>query len=273
MTESMRAVGPLPGHGFVRVTGADATDFLQSMFSADIAALSPGSSVLTGWHDARGRVQACVRVAERDGEFWLVLPAPLSAGLCDGLSRYILRSKVKLQPAGETLMAAGVVVAGGRYEIYAERASLQARLEQHYADGVPRLDDATWELGDIRDGLPAVYNETSGSFTAQMLNLDRIGGVSFTKGCYPGQEIIARTHHLGTPKRRMMRFVSTAGEIPTAGSKLLDDSGKAAGVVVRAAAATDSRECLVVTQVNRTTPLFDTDETAWRPATLPYSLS
>jgi tRNA-modifying protein YgfZ len=99
-----------------------------------------------------------------------------------------------------------------------------------------------WELAEIQAGIPEVYPQTSGQFVAQMLNLDKIGAVSFTKGCYPGQEIVARTHHLGRVKRRA-RLFRAAGAPPVPGESLADT----AGTVVRAAAAAD--HCLVMAVV------------------------
>ena len=266
-----RAAGRLPALGFVRVNGDDSTGFLQSMLSADIEALEPEQSVLTGWHDRAGRTQACLRAVRKAEEYWLVLPRPLAGDLVAGLRRYVLRARVALADASEQLGAAGVFSDGGRFEIYAATAALDERIAAHRDEGVRDLGDGEWELADIRDGLPAVYPQVSGQFTAQMLNLDLIGGVSFTKGCYPGQEIIARTHHLGRAKRRMQRFVS-AGAAPPAGTQVADTDGTRAGIVVRAAGDGAVTEALVVTAVGRTEALLDADGREWAPAPLPYSV-
>ena len=264
-----RAAGRLPGLGFVSVAGDDSASFLQSMLSADIQALEVEQSVLTGWHDRAGRVLTCLRVVRKAEEYWLVLPRPLVGDLIAGLRRYVLRARVSLTDASEQLAAAGVFVDGGRFEIYAATAALDERIAAHRGEGVRDLETGEWELADIRDGLPAVYPEVSGQFTAQMLNLDLIGGVSFTKGCYPGQEIIARTHHLGRAKRRMQRFVLAGNPLPPC-AQVLDADGARGGVVVRAASDGAVTEALIVTAVGRTKALLDADGHELAPASLPY---
>ncbi len=265
-----RAAGPLPGLGFIRVSGGDRSGFLQSMLSADVQALDLEQSVLTGWHDRAGRAQACLRVVRKAEEYWLVLPRALTDSVIAGLKRYVLRSKVELADASTQLAVAGVITDDERFEVYAATGALAERLSAHRGEGVRDLHPGEWELADIRDGLPAVYPETAGKFTAQMLNLDLIGGVSFTKGCYPGQEIIARTHHLGRAKRRMQRFRAESDAPPPPGAAMFEADESRAGQVVRAASAANVTEALIVTAVGRTAPLFDAGGNAFTAAPLPY---
>lgn len=267
-----RAIGMLPALGFIRASGVDATGFLQSMLSADIEALEVEASTLSGWHDRTGRALACPRVVRKPNEYWLVLPHELVADVLSGLGRYVLRSRVALSDASAELAAAGVITAAGRYEIYAAQEPLEARVADHLERGARALGETEWELGAIRDGLPAVYASTQGLFTAQMLNLDLVGGVSFTKGCYPGQEIIARTHHLGRAKRRMLRFLAAAPpEAP--GAALRDDAGRRAGQVVRAAASAAGSEALVVTTPGADQLLRSEAGVVFERAPLPYAIA
>ena len=268
-----QAVALISRYGFITVEGADAAEFLQSQFSADIAALEDEQTVLTGWHDRKGRVLCCLRVVRKQSAFWLVLPASLVTDTAQELRRFVFRSKVDLADASEELGAAGIIEPGGnRYEIYAHRDRLQAAVANHHDQGVRRLSDAEWDLHDIRDGLPEVYPGTRGLYTGQMLNLDLIGGISFSKGCYPGQEVIARTHHLGRVKRRMQRYVS-AGPPRVPGEDLNDDTGKRAGQVVRSAAGNGGSESLVVTSAGQPPALVAGDGSTLQPAPLPYPLA
>lgn len=268
-----QATGLISRYGYIQVGGADASAFLQSQLAADISLLGPEETVLTGWHDRKGRVLACLRVVRKVDGYWLVMPATLIDATLAGLQIYVLRSQVTLTDRSTELIAAGVIDAdGGRYEIYADAQQLAERVAAHHADGVRQLRAREWELQDIRAGTPEVYPATRGTFTGQMLNLDLIGGISFNKGCYPGQEVIARTHHLGRAKRRMQRYVCD-GPALAPGDSLDDDQGKRGGTVVRSAAAETGSESLVVTSAASPARLFTADGDALDPADLPYSLT
>ena len=271
MGDDKGAIGLLTELGFVQVGGKDAETFLQSMLSADVEALDVEASTPSGWHDRTGRALACPRVVRKSDGYWLVLPRELVADVIAGLGKFVFRAKISLDDASDRLAAAGVLTAEGRYEVYAPAEQLAARVDAHHDEGARALSGADWELLDIRDGLPAVYAATQSAFTAQMLNLDLVGGVSFTKGCYPGQEIIARTHHLGKAKRRMHRYRAAAP--PAApGAALVDDDGRRAGQVARAAPAPAGSECLVVTSAAADTPLRDDAGIVYERRPLPYSV-
>jgi hypothetical protein len=109
----------------------------------------------------------------------------------------------------------------------------------------PAAGDAV-ELAEIRLGLPRLAPSLTAGFIPQMLNLDRLGAVAFDKGCYPGQEVVARTHHLGTVKRRMRRFAAALDEAPEPGAEIHDTGGETVGRVLRAAPAPAGIELLAV---------------------------
>jgi tRNA-modifying protein YgfZ len=157
--------------------GPDAQSFLQGQLSNDVAAMIPGAaaSLLAGFHSPQGRVVALLELHRptRD-EFLALLPADLADLVVTRLRRFVLRSKLQISPPA--------IATGGEASL-----SRAAR---------------------IAAGLPQVYAATTEVFVAQMLNLDVIGAISFTKGCYTGQEIIARAHYRGRIKRRMQHFVS-----------------------------------------------------------------
>ena len=184
--------------------------------SADIDALTPARALPASCNSAQGRVQAVLWLTERADGIALLLPASLTERIAARLRKYVLRSKVKID---ESPAAPGIV----------EPAAYRER---------------DWQLAGIRAGLPQVYPETYESFVAQMLNLDLLGGIAFEKGCYSGQEIIARTHFRGAIKRRMFRFRSE-GPPPAPGTRVLAGE-QHAGDVVDAAATSEGCELLAV---------------------------
>src|SRR6185436_11429042 len=202
--------------GTLLVSGADARTFLQGQLSADIDALTPARALPASCNSAQGRVQAVLWLTEQADGIALLLPASLTERIAARLRKYVLRSKVKID---EAPAAADFV----------EPAAYRER---------------DWQLAGIRAGLPQVYPETYESFVAQMLNLDLLGGIAFEKGCYTGQEIIARTHFRGAIKRRMFRFGSE-GPPPAPGTRVLAGE-QHAGDVVDAAATSEGCELLAV---------------------------
>lgn len=267
--ETQRAAGQLTDIGFVRVQGEDSTAFLQSMLSADLNGLEPGESVLAGWHDRSGRVLACPRVINRNDQYWLALPASATEGMLRSLQPFILRARVRLEDATPELVAVGIVADGQRYEIYGARDAMQARLDWHLSHDARALRPGEWEIADIRDGLPAITAATTGLFTAQMINLDLVGAISFDKGCYPGQEVIARTHYLGKARRRMLRFSAAASTAPPPGTELRDADDRRSGQVVRSSVFGGRGEMLVVAESGRS-QLQDAAGQLWQRAPVPY---
>jgi tRNA-modifying protein YgfZ len=198
------------------VSGADARPFLQGQLSADVDALTPARAMLAACNSAQGRVQAVLWLVERSDGIALILPASLTERIVARLRKYVLRSKVKID-------------------------TLPAPID---LTEPPAYRERDWRLAGIRAGLPQVYPETYETFVAQMLNLDVLGGVNFEKGCYTGQEIIARTHFRGAIKRRMFRF-QCACSPPALGTRVLAGE-QHAGDVVDAAATDAGCELLAV---------------------------
>lgn len=228
----------LAHQGLISVSGTDAASFLQGQFTSDVREVTPEHSQLSAWCTPKGRVLACFRLFQREDAYYLQLPATLVATVLDRLRKYVLRAKVTLVAIGAewgrlglvgvdaaTLLATAlgdvptavdeirhareltVIRLPGkqpRFEIHGPSAPLAA-LRTTLATATMPADADAWRLLDILAGIPTVYPETSEAFLPQMLNLQRLGGVSFRKGCYVGQEIVARTHHLGQLKRRLYR--------------------------------------------------------------------
>jgi folate-binding protein YgfZ len=215
--------------GVLCVAGADASAFLQGQVSNDLARLEPDRALLCALSTPQGRVVAVMRLVERAEGIVAILPAALLPPVIQRLKKYILRAKVTLTDESARWGVAGllerdqtsthagahahVLAVGDEISVHALPNARHLLLGPHQALarlatrlGPPLPDSDRWRLAAIESGEPQVYPATSDLFVAQMLNLDLVDGVSFSKGCYTGQEIIARTQHRGRIKRRMLRY-------------------------------------------------------------------
>jgi folate-binding protein YgfZ len=237
---------PLESAGALAVRGRDAIPFLQGQLSNDLTALSPERSLLAGYHNPQGRVLALMRLlAPVPGEALAVLPRELVAPVASRLRAFILRSKVELADESSAWRIGGLIetAAPGAAPPFAAQlpavAGAVTRLGQSFAlrvgdsparwlivsaaaspnepalAGCARAAPEEWRRLAIANGEPEVHAATSGEFVAQMLNLDVLGAIAFDKGCYTGQEVIARAHYRGRVKRRLQRF-RTGAPVPLA---------------------------------------------------------
>jgi len=256
MTSSaVTAVGQLTDLGTLLVSGPDARTFLQGQLSCDMTQLSAADLQLASCNSAQGRVQALVWLVERSEGMVLLLPASMLDATLQRLKKYTLRAKVQFA-AGALAVYQGSDHAGLAPRGHVEHAGISTiawpgeparTLLLAPADRFGELpaQNAAWHLADIRSGLPQVYPQTHEAFVAQMLNVDLLGGISFEKGCYTGQEIIARAHFRGTVKRRMLAFRAACAAPPPA-TRVLSIDGQHAGDVVEAAAVEAGCELLAV---------------------------
>jgi tRNA-modifying protein YgfZ len=233
--------------GALRLVGADAARFLQGQLSNDLGRASAERSLLAGLHNPQGRTIALLRIVQlAANDFLAVLPRELAASVASRLSKYVLRAKVKVSDESLSWRITGLMASGlGAGELQASDAASDplsafpatANEQRLLGDSVvicvgeqparwllitPAATDAAitqisaasparreiWRQLDIIAGLPQVYGATSEEFVAQMLNLDVVGAIAFDKGCYTGQEVIARAHYRGRVKRRLQRFRS-----------------------------------------------------------------
>ncbi|QIT55454.1 folate-binding protein YgfZ [Aquisalimonas sp. 2447] len=274
---------PLPALGVIRVVGDDAAAFLQAQLSQGVTDQEVTESRLAGLCNPKGRLLAIFRVLRLDhDDFLLITHASLLEGLVKRLRMYVLRSRVALQdftphaalcgvtgtggvavteatgtlPQGTgTVVHAGdtsVVNLGGepeRFLVIAHARDIHG-LWEALTRGSRPVTPSAWELLAIRAGEPAVAAATSERFVPQQVNLELIGGVSFSKGCYPGQEVVARMHYRGTPSRRMFGLTAPeGGDVPLPGDSVLTVDGASAGEVVRAVAGPAGVEALAVLRV------------------------
>ena len=250
----------------LRVGGEDRVDFLQGQLSQDMGKVTPSEAAPAAWCNRQGRVLCLMVAVDWQDAIFLILPAEMAETCTGGLSRYILRAKVQIErwPGREGVFGcAGFEGLGaepwscrGKEDYCAirlpgagERALLLGEPPAHLGDASDSgwtLED--WRLADIRAELPWLGEETSGKFLAHSLNLDLTGAVSFTKGCFVGQEIIARMEYRGTPKRRMRRVEIPAGSAVEAGARV-DLPGQGAATVIARAPSNGDIEALAEVRI------------------------
>ena len=216
----------------LRFSGADALAFLQGQVSNDTRRLADGLPLLSAYSSAQGRVVAVLHLLPHSSGVMAILPRELALPTLERLRKFVLRAKVKIEDLSDQYSVAGAHDASAlepglcpwpglltwSVRESPSRAWPMARKARRRATGwcvgasgvrggvSGDTAELAWRLADIRAGMPQVYAATSEQFVAQMLNLDLLDAISFTKGCYTGQEIIARTQHLGRIKRRLSRL-------------------------------------------------------------------
>jgi folate-binding protein YgfZ len=263
MTVLLNGVAPLPHLGVIRAQGEDAAAFLHAQLTQDFALLGPNEARLAAFCNARGRMLASfIGLARGAGEILLVCSRDLLPATLKRLSMFVLRSKVKLSDASADFELRGVAgealaqLAGVAPAPWLKRDDGPASLVQLYpADGQPRalwiapaghapagaaaLAPELWLWGEVRSGIATVTAPVVEAFVPQMLNYESVGGVNFKKGCYPGQEVVARSQFRGTLKRRAYRVHATGAL--QAGQEVFHESDREqpAGLVAQAAAAPD----------------------------------
>lgn len=194
----------------IRVEGGDAGQFLHSQFSSDVSALSSGQQQPGAYCNPKGRALAVFRLLRDETGFHLVLPDELVESVLKRLMLYRMRSRVDLGIDDQTGVFGHVGPAPPSPDTWILDDNRAIRLaakgpapDSGLDRAVPVLAGEFWKLAAILAGDPQVYAATSESFIPQQINLDLVGGVSFSKGCYPGQEIVARVRYLGKIKQRM----------------------------------------------------------------------
>ena len=240
----------LPDWGALRVSGEDAAAFLQGQATTDVLALEPGQIGCGAFCSPKGRVIANFRIGRQEQGFVLFMSADLIEPLSRRLQMYVLRSRVKLENlAGQAAVAGAFETSdtpehpGEWTESWALSDGSGRRIGLLPLDGSIHPENesrlaAAWELSDIASGFARITSTTREEFLPQMLNLDWLGGIGLEKGCYTGQEIVARTHYLGQLKRRLFRFSLAGKTAPASGTALTTATGDnpAAGQVVNARA-------------------------------------
>jgi len=282
--EPINSLCELLHYGLVRVSGPDAKAFLQGQCTIDLEQVTQSNARLGAFCNPKGRVVTLALFYLQDADYCLRMPKAQIEPILERLGRYILRARVTLTHEVDLL---GIGLAGPetrvvfedcgidppsnhyesvhcqlgtiirvpgdpeRFEVYATQAQIHRLRHKH-----PALSQADcWDLLNIRAGVPEVYPAASELFIPQMLDLEGLGGISFTKGCYTGQEIVARTQYLGNLKRRLVRARIAHGHQPGPGDGLVCqrdsvEQNAAGHILTSAADEGGGFEVLAVVQVS-----------------------
>ena len=294
---------PLTHLGVIRARGADATTFLQGQLTNDVGSLGRNEARLAGFCSAKGRLQASFIVWKAaDDEVFLACSADLLAPTLKRLSMFVLRAQCKLGDATDEMRLTGAIgstaktlIAGAKpWTLHDGDGGRVLRLPD--AEGTvrcvlvaspigtpadanePALSLDHWRWLEVQSGIPTIEAATVDRFVPQMLNYELIGGVDFQKGCYPGQEVVARSQYRGTIKRRMFRFDADAPMRPGLEVFHPDDAEQPAGMVVNGAPHPQGGwsalvEAKIAAVDNGTLHLGSIAGPALRAAELPYALT
>lgn len=295
--------------GLLAVGGEDAETFLQGQFTNDVRQATLSQGQYSAHCTPKGRMLASFFLWREEDSFRLQLPASMLESFAKRLSMYVLRSKVKVSDIGDSMVRFGVAGSGaaeilGRQisplpssdlgvsrhggmtviRIGAERFEVIAAPEQAitlwqaFARGCTAAGSSRWEWFDIRAGIPSILPQTREEFVPQMVNFEALGGVSFRKGCYTGQEVVARAQHIGQVKRRMYLAHVESEMLPQAGDTLHYAGGEdgAHGKVVNAEGSPEGGYDLLavmpVTAVEKEVRLWGESGPRLELLPLPYSL-
>jgi folate-binding protein YgfZ len=278
---STNFVAPLTHLGLIAASGDDAATFLHNQLTNDVENLGIDQARLAGYCTPKGRLLATMLIWKSPEAIFLQLPREIQAAVQKRLQMFILRAKAKLADAGDSLVTLGLagpaaaaalapwfaLPPSAPYEVIHADAGTLIRLQD--VDEAPRflwlarpdvaqqawpalletLQPAgapAWRLLDIRAAIPTVVQATQEQFVPQMINFEVLGGVNFRKGCYPGQEIVARSQYLGKLKRRMLPALVDQADV-AAGTEVYasSDAAQPCGQIVNAETSGGRSYCLV----------------------------
>jgi folate-binding protein YgfZ len=281
----------------IRISGHDRISFLQGQLTQDVTLLTPAKPLLAGWASAKGRLLCAPWIADWHEAVWLVLPGELAATVTNRLKMFVLRADVQVELTAARVRPASldqlseatksnntldnsdinhclyndnefsIIPAGG--------VEMGIRIQP----GLPETatEPATierWRLLNIRAGLPLIGAAVTEEFVPQMVNLDLLGAISFTKGCYVGQEIVARTQNLGRIKRRMYAFNMPTAQPVAPGQAVYGRQG-AVGQIVDAVVTATGTEMLAVIRIDSLEDSLSMEPDGQQPLTrlpLPYAI-
>ena len=270
MAKNNNVVCNLSHLGLLEISGADALTFLQGQVTNDVKLLTGTNAHLSGYCNPKGRLLALFLAFYHQDHFHLQLSRELLEPIMKRLKMYVMRSKVEIKDVSDSIITFGIngpdaasilatsfaSIPSQDYELTNSENGVILKLPAIGNDArfeiFTNIEHATgifdglkercqlvkkpyWDWLEIQAGMPEIVAATQEQFVPQMLNLDILNGINFKKGCYTGQEIVARTHYLGSVKRRTYLAEIASKESPKAGDKVLDAQNNEIGQIVRAA--------------------------------------
>ncbi len=257
------ALSVLDQYSAYRISGDDAETFLQGQLSNDVKQLADGQrGQLTSYCTPKGRMLALFYLMKAESGYIAIMPSAIAESVFKRLQMFIMRSKVEISPLADeysllglhqadSLLSQELTPSDSAYTIASQGNNFSMRIAGQPSRLLLLADDDLankltqdesllvsndrWQLADIEAGIPNIFAKTQESFVPQMTNLELIDGVNFRKGCYPGQEVVARLHYLGTAKRRMYRLAINASEMLEINAEVfVEGSEQAIGHIVNA---------------------------------------
>ena len=270
----------------IEISGTDAESFLNGQFTSNIGNITEHQLQFSAWCNPKGQVKTTFYIYRHADNFYILLPEELKASFLKQLSMYILRADVQLTDQSDSLTRLGLCLEKSeilnqlpdnlavlplaatetkqeqsRYIIVTDNEqaeSIRNTLTEKLAD----TDPSVWQLLDIQAEIPWLTPETSEKFLPQMLNLDLMEALDYQKGCYPGQEIIARLHYRGELKRSLYLTTCTSKDTPESGANIVSSENKTVGTAIQAQTDNGLTYILAVIDNNSIQDnlcLFDTD--------------
>lgn len=297
----------LSHQGLISVTGIEAASFLQGQLSNDIQQVTAERAQLSSYSSPKGRAYTTFQIMQRQGVYYLSLSSDVLETVLKRLRMFVMRSKVVLENACESLVHFGYADPEGEKRLQAILGNYPKQTLDviqvnnltiiRQAASVPRfdiygeLDEArqlwsrlnvqaaavggiAWDYFDIEAGIPKITAASMEAWVPQMLNLHLIDGINFKKGCFPGQEVVARLKYLGKNKRQMYRIAIESIQLPTVGSKIQDAQGEEVGEILNAVLSPsgDHIEALAVLKIAASEQALNLAGSKVRLLPLPYSL-
>lgn len=281
----------LSHHGLIKVYGEDAESFLQNQLTNDIRNVTETAHQTSAWCSPKGRVIATFTIFKRDEAYFLVLSHDLLEHVIKKLSMYVMMSKVTIEDVTQSVAHFGISgddaedalqalskklsvlnIAGTvpRFEIFGD-----AKDTEILSETISSAPENHWDYLNILAGLPSINQASSEAWIPQMINFIAVDGVDFKKGCYPGQEIVARLNYLGKTKRRMYHIQIDSNLLPEVGDTIAsensNDAGKILNAVINPDGKVDALAVLKIAETENTLTLSKNNETI-TILDLPYSV-
>ncbi len=260
----------------IKVEGDDRIQFLQGQLTQDINLIALDKALFAGFCNPKGRVLAFILCYINQASIHIQIDNSVEESFLKRLKMYILRSKVSMDLLGDQFTCLGfmgskallkqgiqppknyldivrshdvmIMHAGKnteRYQLMGDTSKVKSFMQLNLPE-YTFMSIESWNNLNILDGVPDIYPTTQEAFIPQSLNMDLIDGINFKKGCYTGQEIVARTHYLGRVKRRMYRAFIESQDTLTPGDQILNEKKEAMGQLVRSARENDRQTNMLI---------------------------